>query len=68
MAFACVFGLSRQFASVELHRRQLIAVAVGVVQATHQTVSKPQEIHTFFVYRDGTTTAAGVNCLHFDTD
>lgn len=39
-----------------------------VVQMIHQAVPKPQEIHTFFVYRDGTTTAAGVNCLHFDTD
>jgi hypothetical protein len=39
-----------------------------VVQMIHQAVHKPQEIHTFFVYRDGITTAVGANCLHFDTD
>jgi hypothetical protein len=39
-----------------------------VVQMIHQVGHKPQEIHTFFVYRDGITTAACANCLHFDTD
>jgi hypothetical protein len=39
-----------------------------VVQMIHQVVHKPQEIHTFFVYRDGITPAPCANCLHFDTD
>lgn len=39
-----------------------------VVQMIHQVMRKPQEIHTFFVYRDGITPAACANCLHFDTD
>ena len=47
----------------EIHKED----AQLVVQMIHQVVRKPQEIHTFFVYRDGVTPAACANCLHFDT-